>query len=79
MVPIFEVRRRVGELLGPQAARHDVFDPRIRDLRRSGRLRTIAISDLRDATDEQLAESIKGINQTLFYLEASTHETSRTG
>ena len=79
MVPIFEVRRRVGERLGPHATRQDVFDPCVRDLRRSGRLRTIAISDLSDATDEQLAESVPGVNETLFYLEATDHEFSRLG
>ncbi len=68
MVPIHEVRRRVATRNGEQAARHDVLDDRVRQLRRQERVRLISLSDLSRATPEQLADSIPGDNETFFYL-----------
>src|SRR5262245_28275653 len=70
LVPIHEVRQRIAERFGPAAARHDLLDDVIQDLWRQHRLGLEAISDLADATQEQLNDSIQGISGTLFYLEA---------
>ena len=69
LVPIHEVRRRVAGKYGPEAARHDVFDAQVQQLRQQRRVRLVPISDLRDATPEQLNDAIPGVNETLFYLE----------
>jgi DNA-binding PadR family transcriptional regulator len=68
LVPIHEIRRRIADKYGPGAARHDTLDEPIRELARQGKVRLVAISDLRDATEPQLADSIPGIDQTFFYL-----------
>jgi hypothetical protein len=70
LVPIHEIRRRVAEKYGANAAAHDVFDQQVKQLWREGKLRMVSISDPRDATPEQLMDSIPGINETLFYVEA---------
>ncbi len=71
LVPIYAVRRRIAELYGNEAARHDILDNRILDLWRQGRVRIIPISDLRDSTEDQRADSIGDSSQTLFYMESS--------
>jgi len=68
MVPIHEIRQRVAAGQGERAARHDVLDERVRQLRRADRLRLISLSDLSRATPEQLADSIPGDNETFFYV-----------
>lgn len=60
LVPIYAIRRRVAELFGPESARHDVLDEPILELWRQGRVRIIPISDLRDSTEDQRADSIGG-------------------
>ena len=70
LVPIHEVRQRIADRFGPAAGRHDVLDEVIRGLWRQQRLALEAISDLGDATEQQLNDSIPGISGTLFYLEA---------
>jgi DNA-binding MarR family transcriptional regulator len=69
LVPIHEVRQRVAERCGATAARHDVLDEIILDLWREHRLGLEGISDLSSATEQQLNDSIQGVNSTLFYLE----------
>lgn len=78
LVPIHELRRRVAARLGAQAARHDVFDAEVQRLRQRGRVRLVPISDLRDASREQLNDSIPGVSETLFYLEP-VHEPAALG
>jgi hypothetical protein len=73
LVPIHEVRQRIADRFGPEAARHNVFDGQVQLLRQQQRIRMVPISDLRDATREQLNDSIPGVNETLFYLEPA-HE-----
>jgi DNA-binding PadR family transcriptional regulator len=73
LVPIHDVRRHIAKEYGPEAARHDAFDEQVKQLSRQKRVRLLSISDLRDATREQLEDSIPGVNETLFYLEAA-HE-----
>lgn len=67
-IPIHEVRRLVADHHGEDAASHLAFDPLIKQMRSDGQLRLIAISDNRDATQEQLDDSIPGMNETLFYI-----------
>lgn len=69
MVPIFAVRRLMTEKFGSDVTRHDVLDEAILDLWREKRVRIIPISDLRDSTEDQRADSIGDSNQTLFYME----------
>src|SRR5262249_16899883 len=71
LVPIHEVRQKIADRFGQTAARHDVLDEVILDLWRQGRIRLTAISDLRDATEQQLDDSIQGESQTFFYLETA--------
>lgn len=70
LVPIHEVRRRIADRFGPAAGRHDVLDEVVLGLWRQKRLGLEAISDLADATEQQLNDSIQGVHGTLFYLEA---------
>ena len=69
LVPIYAVRRRIAELYGPDAATHAVLDEPILELWRTGRVRIIPISHLKDSTDDQRADSIGDASQTLFYME----------
>jgi predicted transcriptional regulator len=73
LVPIHGLRRRLAQKYGAETARHDVLDPQLQLLRQQNRLRLVAISQTSDATAEQLNDSIPGVNETLFYLEA-VHE-----
>ena len=73
-VPIHEVRSRIAARYGPEAARSDVFDEQVRRLRRDGRIRTLPLRDLQQATAEQLSASLRGEDETLFYLEAAQAE-----
>jgi hypothetical protein len=68
-VPIHEVRQRIADRFGPAAARHDLLDDTILNLGRQNRLGLLAISDLGAADEQQLNDSIRGVNGTLFYLE----------
>ncbi|MCS6849685.1 MAG: hypothetical protein NZ700_00780, partial [Gemmataceae bacterium] len=68
-VPVYELRRNLARKLGPAAASHDRFDPAVKLLRQQNRIRLVPISDLRDATADQLNDSVPGINETFFYLE----------
>ncbi len=70
LVPIHEVRGRIAEHFGPAAAGHDVLDEVILGLWRQRRLGLEAISDLSDATEQQMNDGIQGVHGTLFYLEA---------
>jgi hypothetical protein len=69
LVPIHEVRQRIAGRFGPTAARHDVLDDIILGLRQENRLGLLALSDLGAADEQQLNDSIQGVNGTLFYLE----------
>jgi hypothetical protein len=69
LVPIHEVRQSVAERFGTGAARHDVLDEVVMHLWRSQRIGLEGISDLSKATEQQLNDSIQGINSTFFYLE----------
>lgn len=69
LVPIHEVRQYIAERFGPGAARHDALDEVIMNLWRTHRIGLEGISDLSKATEQQLNDSIQGINSTLFYLE----------
>jgi hypothetical protein len=73
-VPVHELRRRVAEKFGPEAARHDHFDPVVKQLRQQQRVRLVSIGDLRDATQEQLNDSIPGMNETFFYVEPAREQ-----
>jgi hypothetical protein len=50
------------------AASHAMFDPILKQMRSEGNLDLIAISDGRDATQEQMDASIPGLNETIFYI-----------
>jgi predicted transcriptional regulator len=71
LVPIHEVRQKIAQRFGEGAARHDVLDEIILDLWRQGKLRLTAISDLREANEQELNDSIPGEGQTYFYLETA--------
>jgi hypothetical protein len=73
MVPIHEIRQRIRARFGEASARHDVLDEVIRGLWRDGRMKLVTLSDLGRATPEQLQDSVPGVGETLFYLEAA-HE-----
>jgi DNA-binding PadR family transcriptional regulator len=68
LIPIHEVRRLVAQHHGEEAAGHPFFDPLIKRMRSEGRLRLIAITDSRDATQDELDDSIQGLNETIFYI-----------
>jgi hypothetical protein len=70
LVPIHEVRKIIADRFGPGTARHDVMDEVILELWRQQRLGLEAISDLAEASEQQLNDSIQGVHGTLFYLEA---------
>lgn len=76
LIPIHAVRHQIALRLGEEAASHDHFDPAIQQLGKARQLRLVAISDYRDATQEELAASVPGVNETLFYLKP-IHETAR--
>ena len=68
MVPVHEIRQRIGVKYGEAAARHDVLDPQIKRLRLDERVRLVAIGDRSQATPEQLDASVPGVNETFFYM-----------
>jgi len=68
-VPIWEMRELVAARFGPEAAKHAVFDPLLKQWRRENRIRLIAIGDRSRATPEQLAQSIPGENETFCFVE----------
>ena len=69
MVPIHEIRREIAGRHGPAAARHDALDEAIKRLGRE-RLRMLPINDASHVSAEELNDSIRGLNETWFYLEA---------
>lgn len=68
LVPIYELRRQIASKYGAAAARHDALDGPILQLWRQGRVRVISISDLRNASADELADSISDNYETLFYM-----------
>jgi predicted transcriptional regulator len=68
MIPIHAVRKSIASRHGDHAASHGVLDQIIKNLWSDGRLSVIAISDNRDATQQELNDSIPGMNETLFYI-----------
>ncbi|MHC5537195.1 helix-turn-helix domain-containing protein [Singulisphaera rosea] len=70
LIPIYEVRRIVAQHHGAHAADHTNLDPVLKQMRADGQLRLLAISNSQDATQDQLDDSIPGMNQTLFYIVA---------
>lgn len=71
LVPIFAIRQRVGDALGPDAATHDQFDPVMKALRSEGQLRLVAGTDP-TLPQEQREAAIPGIGETLFYAELTS-------
>lgn len=71
MVPIHKIRSMISQQLGPEHARHDVFDKAAHKLRQDGKVRMISISDPRKATERELHDSIPGAYETLFYLRST--------
>lgn len=76
VVPIHLIRSRLAERLGESAASHDTLDPVLQQLARQRKVRLMPISDNRDASEAELAASIPGVNETLFYVKA-VHEPAR--
>lgn len=76
LVPIHELRRRMSETYGAEAARHDRLDTALQALQQQGDVRLIALTDLSRATADQLNQSIPGWNETFFYLELPDVETA---
>ena len=70
LVPIHEVRQQIAEHFGPAAACHDALDKVILNLWKTHRIGLEGLSDLSKATEQQLNDSIQGINSMFFYLEA---------
>ena len=75
LVPIHEVRQRIADRLGSEAARHDVLDEVILSLWREKRIGLEGISDLGSATEKQLNDSIPGEGNTIFYLEVPREQS----
>lgn len=69
LIPIHEVRRLVRDRLDAAAAGHPVFDKVLKQMRSEGRFRLIAITDYRDATQQELDDAIPGLNEILFYID----------
>jgi hypothetical protein len=73
IVPIHEIRRRIAEKHGPQAASHAVFDKAILNLRQfretDGSLThgLTSISDRSRATTQELTDSVSSVGETFFY------------
>jgi DNA-binding PadR family transcriptional regulator len=70
LIPIHAVRRVVREQFDAEAASHPVFDALVKQMRSDGQIRLIAITDIRDASPEEMADSIPGVNEALFYIGA---------
>lgn len=77
MVPIHEIRAAVRRKYGDAAARHDLFDTVLLEMRRRMHWRMIPISDRSRATAEELQDSVHGVGETLFYLEAERDTVAR--
>jgi hypothetical protein len=73
MVPIHDLRHVVAERFGSAAADHSSLDPLLKDLRRQRQIRLVALGDAGAATEQQLADSIRGENEIYFSIE-SAHE-----
>lgn len=68
LVPIHELRARVQSETGGRVKDAE-FEAALRDLWRRGEVELVPISDGRDATREQLDQSIRGVHEILFYVE----------
>ncbi len=68
LIPIHEVRRLVAEHHGRDAASHPTFDRLVKRLRSDDRLVLTAISDSRGVTQQELDDSIPGMNEVIFYI-----------
>lgn len=69
LVPIHALRDAVLRRYGRDAARHDVLDATLMQLWREGKVRLVPISNPRDASAEELQNSIPDEQGALFYLE----------
>ncbi len=69
MVPIHEIRQRIRERVGADAAGHEVLDEAMQRMRRAGRLRLVPLTDQGNVTPEQMQDAIPGEGETLFYVE----------
>lgn len=67
--PIHELRDRIKEEYGPEAASPEVFDKLLKEMRKNGDIRFVAIGDRSRATGEQLANSIQGENETYYLID----------
>ena len=70
LVPIHEVRALVARHHGEHAASHPVFDRVLKGMRADDELKIIAIADSRDTPQGHLDDSIPGLNETLFFIDA---------
>lgn len=70
LVPIPEVRRVIAERLGPQAARHDVFDDVIKGLVKAGVLNIVPLNDATGVSVDDRNDAIPGTQETWYYLES---------
>jgi predicted transcriptional regulator len=75
LVPIHELRAEIRKRFGEVSARHDVFDAAVNSLRLNRGMRIIPIADHAKATPQQIQDSIQGVGEVLFYLEAA-HESA---
>lgn len=73
MVPIHEIRQRIRERMGGDAAGHEVLDETMQQMRRTGQLRLVPLTDRGNVTPEQMQDAIPGMDETLFYVEIA-HE-----
>jgi hypothetical protein len=74
LVPIHAIRARVAAAGGPTGPAFDAM------LRKTHGRDLIAISDLRKATKDQLAQAVPGVNETLFYVNVGrSPSTKATG
>jgi hypothetical protein len=72
LVPIHALRRAIKERVGDHAGRHDVLDEKIKGLWSGGKLNLLPINDATGVTAEELSDSIRGAQETWFYLEAKS-------
>jgi hypothetical protein len=78
MVPIHALRGAIAQRFGPAAADHDSLDPLLKELRRQGQIRLVALGNAGAATEQQIADSIPGENEIYFAIE-SAHEHAPVG
>jgi DNA-binding PadR family transcriptional regulator len=73
LVPIHEVRSEIREEYGADSAEHSVLDEVLLALEHERRLRLVSLSDLSEATPEQIEGAVRGVGETLFYI-GTAHE-----